>query len=102
MQGRDCSYNPSAFPPCMEVRCTNAAGAWMRRSGRHELDTTARDTIIVSGAAFISPTSNISGSKMSSAADTAVTVSWANQTTGIGAAARQFVPWVRLVIFVFL
>jgi len=56
----------------------------------------------VSGAAFISPTVNVSGGKMSSAADTAVTVSWANQTTGIGGAARQFVPWVRLVIFVFL
>ncbi len=26
--------NPSAFPPSLEVRCTNAAGAWMRRSGR--------------------------------------------------------------------
>ncbi len=25
--------NLSAFPPSLEVRCTNAAGAWMRRSG---------------------------------------------------------------------
>ncbi len=30
VQGRDCSHNPSAFPPSMEVRCTNAAGAWQR------------------------------------------------------------------------
>ena len=26
-------YNPSAFAPSLEVRCTNAAGAGMRRSG---------------------------------------------------------------------
>ena len=28
VHGKDCSYNPIAFPPSMEVRCTNAAGAW--------------------------------------------------------------------------
>ncbi len=78
-----------------------AMRGWTHLCG-HTRDITDHDTIIVSGAAFISPTVNVSGGKMSSAADTAVTVSWANQTTGIGGAARQFVPWVRLVIFVFL
>ncbi len=33
VHGRDCSYNPFAFPPSLEVRCTNAAGARIRRSG---------------------------------------------------------------------
>ena len=33
MHGGDCSYNPSAFPPSLEVRRTNAAGARKRRSG---------------------------------------------------------------------
>ncbi len=29
-------YNPIAFPPFLEVRCTNAANAGMRRSGQGE------------------------------------------------------------------
>ncbi len=37
VHGRDCSYNPSAFPPSLEVRRTNAAGAGKRRSGRQSL-----------------------------------------------------------------
>ncbi len=27
VHGRVCSYNPSAFPPSLAVRCTNAASA---------------------------------------------------------------------------
>ncbi len=37
VHGRDCSYNPAACPPSMEVRCTNAAGAGDRQ-GRRKLE----------------------------------------------------------------
>ena len=62
----------------------------------------------MSGTAFISPTANVSCSETFGASDTAatisltaVTVSWANQTTGIGGPASQHALSARLFVVVF-
>ena len=39
VQGKDCSYNPIAFPPSMEVRFTNAAGAGCAGAASHNRKT---------------------------------------------------------------